>query len=114
MALKFRLRRLMAPGKVIVPEPVAPKMAPSKFALFQAAPDQLTLVVFQVKSAAPLFQVTSAAVTAEMAIPSVIAVANNHVVDLRMSRLTIFTTLLLLTVHIGRRVRYIDSISGRI
>src|SRR5688572_8787887 len=55
------LLTLIGPGTLIAPAPAGPKIAPSPAALFQAAPDQLRLVVSQRELLEPLSQLTSAA-----------------------------------------------------
>jgi len=61
-AMKLMLLAVIAPGTVIVPIPVLPKIAPSPLALFQIAGFvQLPSVVFQVKLLAALVHVLSPA-----------------------------------------------------
>src|SRR5688572_13654775 len=55
------LLTLIGPGTLIAPAPGAPKIAPSPPVLFQAAPDQLRLVVSHAELLEPLSQLTSAA-----------------------------------------------------
>ena len=55
------LLRLIGPGTLIAPTPVAPNSPPSPAALFHAAPAQFRLAVSHTMLAAPLSQLASAA-----------------------------------------------------